>query len=302
MDLLNLINDIQAADPEFADRISPRRAAIKNITSFGSKVAVAALPFAFSTLFKKAYGQTATPSVNDVLNFALTAELTEACFYNTAFARNGLINSADSAPLGLIQKDENNHVTFIKGVLTNANISPANAARTTTPIASGTSNAYFDFSGGAASASTVGAGPFASVFTDYSTFLAVAQAFEDNGVRAYKGQAGFLKGNKTVLTAALNIHSVEARHAAYLRRLRVLRGFAPADFRPWVTGEGTTASGIAVAPAAVNPIYAGEANVTQASVNLSSIAGAKAAAEAFDEPLTKEDVVSKVLVNFLRTA
>jgi hypothetical protein len=70
MDLLNLINDIQVADPEFADRISPRRAAIKNITSFGSKVAVAALPFAFSTLFKKAYGQTATPSVNDVLNFA----------------------------------------------------------------------------------------------------------------------------------------------------------------------------------------------------------------------------------------
>ena len=302
MDLLNLINDIQTADPEFADRISPRRAAIKNITSFGSKVAVAALPFAFSTLFKKAYGQTATPSVNDVLNFALTAELTEACFYNTAFSRNGLINSADSAAIGLIQKDENNHVNFIKSVLTTANISPANAARTTTPIASGTSNTYFDFSGGAASAGTVGAGPFASVFTDYAIFLAVAQAFEDTGVRAYKGQAGFLKGNKTVLTAALNIHSVEARHASYLRRLRVLRGFAAADFRPWVTGDTTTASGIPVATAAVNPIYAGEANVTQANVNLTSIAGQKAATEAFDEPLTKDDVVSKILVNFLRTS
>jgi hypothetical protein len=300
MDLLNLINDIQAADPEFADRISPRRAAIKNITSFGSKVAVAALPFAFSTLFKKAYGQTATPSVNDVLNFALTAELTEACFYNTAVAR-GIIPSSDSAPIGLIQKDENNHVAFLKQQLGTA-ISPSNAARTTTPITTGTSNTYFDFSGGAASPSTVGAGPFATVFSDYATFLAVAQAFEDNGVRAYKGQAGFLKGNKTVLTAALDIHSVEARHAAYLRRLRVLRGFAAADFRPWVTGEGTTASGIAVAPAAVNPIYAGEANVTQGGVNVGGIVSTKAATEAFDEPLTKEDVVSKVLVNFLRTA
>jgi hypothetical protein len=301
MDLLNLINDIQVADPEFADRISPRRAAIKNITSFGSKVAVAALPFAFSTLFKKAYGQTATPSVNDVLNFALTAELTEACFYNTAVARN-IIPSTDSAPIGLIRTDENNHVAFIKSVLTTANISPANAARTTTPITTGTSNTYFDFSGGAASASTVGAGPFATVFSDYATFLAVAQAFEDNGVRAYKGQAGFLKGNQTVLTAALNIHSVEARHAAYLRRLRVLRGFAAADFRPWVNGDGTTASGITVAPAAVNPIYAGEANVTQGGVNIGGIVSTKAATEAFDEPLTKEDVVSKVLVNFLRTA
>lgn len=299
MDFLNLINDIQAADPEFADRISPRRAAIKNITSFGSKVAVAALPFAFSTLFKKAYGQTAIPSVNDVLNFALTAELTEACFYNTAVSRNNLINSADSAAIGLIRTDENNHVSFLKQQLGNA-ISAANAARTTTPIASGTSNAYFDFSGGAASSSTVGAGPFASVFSDYATFLAVAQAFEDNGVRAYKGQAGFLKGNQTVLTAALNIHSVEARHASYLRRLRVLRGFAAADFRPWLNGEGTTASGIPTAPTAVNPIYAGEANVTQGGVNIGGIVSTKAATEAFDEPLSKTDVETKVLVNFLR--
>ena len=299
MDFLNLINDIEAADPEFADRISPRRAAIKNITSFGSKVAVAALPFAFGTLFKKAYGQTATPSVNDVLNFALTAELTEASFYNTAASRASLIPQADSAPIGLIRTDENNHVAFLRGIL-GSNESAANKARVTTAIATGTSNANFDFSGGAASTSTVGAGPFATVFSDYATFLAVAQAFEDTGVRAYKGQAGFLKGNQTVLTAALNIHSVEARHASYLRRLRVLRGFAAADFRPWINGEGTTASGIATAPGAVNPIYAGESNVVQGGVNIGGLISTKAATEAFDEPLTSSDVVTKFLVNFLR--
>ncbi|CAM3829698.1 ferritin-like domain-containing protein [Mucilaginibacter galii] len=305
MDLLNLINDIQTADPEFADRISPRRAAIKNITSFGSKVAVAALPFAFSTLFKKAYGQTATPSVNDVLNFALTAELTEASFYNTAFARAGLINSADAAAIGLIRTDENNHVAFIRSVL-GANESAANKARSTAAITAGNFNTWFDFSGGA-KGTVPGAGPFVDVFASYPIFLAVAQAFEDTGVRAYKGQAGFLKGNKTVLTAALSIHSVEARHASYLRRLRLLRApsTVPADFRPWVTGDTTTASGITVttaATAATNPIYAGEANVTQANVNLTSIAGQKAATEAFDEPLTSADVVNNILSNFLKTS
>jgi hypothetical protein len=306
MDILNLFNDIQAADPEFADRISPRRAAIKNITSFGSKVAVAALPFAFGTLFKKAYGQTATPSVNDVLNFALTAELTEACFYNTAIARSdaGLLTipSADLAAIKLIQLDENNHVNFVKSVL-GAAVSPSNAARTTTPIpvTGGTVNAFYDYSGGA-KATVPGAGPFATVFSNYDIFLAVAQAFEDTGVRAYKGQAGFLKGNQVVLTAALNIHSVEARHAAYLRRLRSLRPGAPTNFRPWVTGDGTTASGITAAPGAVNPIYEGEANVVQGGVPVGGIVSAKAATEAFDEPLTSAQVVNNILTNFLRTA
>ena len=50
------------------------------------------------------------------------------------------------------------------------------------------------------------------------TFVAVAQAFEDTGVRAYKGQAANLMGHNAVLTAALQIHSVEARHACQVRR------------------------------------------------------------------------------------
>jgi hypothetical protein len=72
--------------------LNPRRAAIKNITSFGSKVAVAAMPFALGTLFKKAYGQTPS-SVVDVLNFALTLEHLEAGFYNKGTAAPGLIPS-----------------------------------------------------------------------------------------------------------------------------------------------------------------------------------------------------------------
>ena len=75
-----------------------------------------------------------------------------------------------------------------------------------TPVAEPT----FDFSGGKGS----GNGPFANAFNDYSLFLAVAQTLEDTGVRAYKGQAGNLISSDDVLTAALRIHSVEARHAA----------------------------------------------------------------------------------------
>jgi len=57
MNLFSIVEEIEKVDPEFNDRISPRRDAIKNITSFGSKVAIAAIPFTLGSLFKKAYGQ-----------------------------------------------------------------------------------------------------------------------------------------------------------------------------------------------------------------------------------------------------
>jgi hypothetical protein len=43
-------------------------------------------------------------------------------------------------------------------------------------------------------------------------------ALEDLAVAAYKGQAPRLKSN-AVLAAAVGIHSVEARHAAWMRQL-----------------------------------------------------------------------------------
>lgn len=288
MNLLNLVSDIQAADPEFADRISPRRAAIKNITSFGSKVAVAALPFAFSTLFKKAYGQTATRSVAEVLNTALTAELLEAGFYNTALNTAGLIAAADRANFQIIALDENNHVNYLKTLLGTSGISAANA----TFISRGPLLA-FDYTANKGSANATTA-PFPTVFSDYQIFLAVSQAFEDFGVRAYKGQAGFLKGLQTELTVALNIHSVEARHASFLRRLRASYG---ATVKPWITGDGTTASGVPGTSLTANTaaaIYAGEANTTQGGVNLTAIGAAAAVQESFDEPIDTATVTSIV--------
>jgi len=294
MNLLNLIEDIHAADPEFKDRISPRRAAIKNITSFGTKVAAAALPFAFSTLFKKAYGQTATRSVTDVLNFALTAEIAELGLYNTGLGRAGLIPSIDRNAITLLRDVETKHVTFLKLQLGN-NISSTNAA-----LSFAANTPDFDYTGNKFLGNT-STSPFPNVFTNYDVFLAVLNAFEDTGVRAYKGQAQFLLGNATVLTAALNIHSVEARHAAFLRRLRAIRNTS-LTIKPWITGDGATASGVAsptAAATAAAAVYAGEAVTTQANVNIAGFVSTSAAQEAFDEPLTTDQVLN-ILANFRR--
>ncbi|MBC7399026.1 MAG: ferritin-like domain-containing protein [Mucilaginibacter sp.] len=273
MNLFGLIEEIEKVDPEFQDRISPRRDAIKNITSFGSKVAVAALPFAFSTLFKKAYGQTATPTVNDVLNYALKLEYLEAAFYNAGVASTLGFSATEKAYLVTIQGHENAHVAFLKSVLGSAAVAQSTQG----------TNGIYDFTA---------QGTFPTVLTNVDTYFAVAQAFEDTGVRAYKGQAGFLAGNQVVLTAALSIHSVEARHASAVRYIRRLRGATTT--KPWISGANDT--GIT----AVNGNYAGEDNLIQGGVNITSLTGVSGnfstaiATQCFDEPLTSAQVVALV--------
>ncbi len=275
MNLLNIIEEIEKVDPEFNDRISPRRAAIRNITSFGTKVAVAALPFAFTTLFKKAYGQTAPVSVADVLNYALKLEYLEAAFYNQGATSSLAFSNTEKSYVATIRGHENAHVTFLKNALGNAAV-----AQSTQGV-----NGVYDFTAG---------GTFSTVFTSVDTYFAVAQALEDTGVRAYKGQAANLQKDANALTAALNIHSVEARHAAAVRQIRRMRGGAGASTKPWITGANDT--GIT----AVNGNYAGEDNVTQGPVTITSLdgVGAKisvnAATESFDEPLTMAQVVALV--------
>ena len=274
MNLLNIIEEIEKVDPEFKDRVSPRRAAIRNITSFGTKVAAAAMPLVFSTVFKKAYGQSAPVSVADVLNYALKLEYLEAAFYNQGAAATGLaFTASEKSYVTTIQGHENAHVTFLRSVLGSAAV-----AQNT----QGTAGVY-DFTAG---------GLFPTVFTSVDTYLAVAQALEDTGVRAYKGQAPNLQKDAVALSAALNIHSVEARHAAAVRQLRRSRGAT--NTKPWITGANDT--GIA----AVNANYAGEDNIVQGPVTITSLAGVggnistNAATQSFDEPLTMAQVLPLV--------
>ena len=183
-------------------------------------------------------------------------------------------------------------------------------ARATFLLANGATNVLnlnadsFDFTGNRGNATP---GPFARATAELPFLLLVAQAAEDTGVRAYQGQAGNLMSNKPVLEAALRIHSVEARHAAKIRRLRRSTG-APevVRFSGTVRGGGAAAAGagnITPAPpagavAALELVYAGEQNTTIAGVNVAGLSGiqggADAVTEAFDQPLTKAQVIAIV--------
>src|SRR4051794_30118416 len=115
MNLFDIIDQIEQVDPEIQQRLDSRRSAIKNITSFGSKVALAAMPFALGTMFKKAYGA-APANVVEVLNFALTLEYLEAEFYNVG-TQKAVVPAANSAYIANITRDENNHVAFLQTVI-----------------------------------------------------------------------------------------------------------------------------------------------------------------------------------------
>lgn len=60
---------------------------------------------------------------------------------------------------------------------------------------------------------------FGEATEDPATFFQTAVEIEDTAVGAYAGAAPFIEEQDTILSPALSIHSVEARHAAYLRTL-----------------------------------------------------------------------------------
>ena len=228
--------------------------------AFGSlgKLATVGIPLAAATLTPGTVrAQTAGTSVVDVLNFALTLEYLEAEFYARGLDADGLLSGDLRDKIALIGEHEDKHVEFLRTAISGAGGTPIQQ-----PL--------FDFTAG---------GTFPDVFSNEATFLALAQAFEDTGVRAYKGQAGNLIGNDEVLTAALRIHSVEARHASEIRRIRGSRGWI-------IRAENTSA------PAAA-AVYAGEDETTQLGLEVGTVTTASTdqITAAFDEPLSREAVL-----------
>ncbi len=243
-------------DADIAERIATRRGALRR---FGLAAAAVSVPVAFAAGARAAFAQDggAMPQqVIDVLNFALTLEHLENSFYEQALETDGLIPDDTREIFETIQRHESDHVEFLEEQLADkAGEAP-----------------QLDFTAG---------GKFAP-FEDYAQFLLLSQAFEDTGQRAYRGQAPNLAVAPDVLTAALTIHSVEARHAARVRRLRELSG--------WVPGSQPGA------PAAVRPVYAGMGQTKKYGVNLPQVSTVDATqvTEAFDEPLTKQEVLAIV--------
>ena len=243
-----------ALDSEVVARMVSRRGALMQTGRLAGALAVASLPLSLGLMAKKAFAQ--GPITEDqlaVLNFALTLERLEAAFYTQGLAAAGL-NLGTARPIfEQISKHETAHVALLETLL-GANAGPETA---------------YDFTGG---------GVFNDVFSNPTTFITLAQGFEDTGVRAYKGQAGALAASAELLTTALRIHSVEARHAAVVRRLAA----SPGE-KGWITLNTPTTGPLAA-------IYAGEEVTTQLEVDLLPFGSAEAVSEAFDEPLTQEEV------------
>jgi hypothetical protein len=154
----------------------------------------------------------------DVLNYALTLEHLEATFYRealeqfdvTAFTTWGFQPGVYDR-LGAIADAEAQHVTFLTGVIDSLGAEPV-------------AEATYDFG-----------------YTDARGFIELAQAIEDVGVAAYQGAAQYLIDNDQLLTAALTIHGVEARHAAYLALMNGGNPF-PESFNPSMTPEEVLAT------------------------------------------------------------
>src|SRR5215218_7164149 len=125
-------------------------------------------------------------SDQEVLNYALVLEYLQAAFY-TETERAGALRGKAKQAATTVGAVERAHVKAFRDLLGKHAVGKP----------------QFDFQG---------------VTEDQKKFLKTAVAFEDLAVAAYKGQARRLK-SKAVLTSALGIHTVEARHAAWMRYL-----------------------------------------------------------------------------------
>ncbi len=242
----------------------------------------AALSFAtFGPRVRKTFAQEG-PAPLEILNFALTLEYLEAAYYSEGLATEGLIPEEARDTFSLIAEHEDEHVAVLVTAIEAAGGTPVGPY--------GFDD--FDFSAG---------GSFPNVFAEpeeeetnrYAIYLALSQVFEDTGVRAYKGQAANIPGDLTaaglnVLSTALQIHSIEARHAAEVRRLRAMLG---ADVQPWIEfNDPGGASDIENFNNKVQAAYAGEDNAIQSGFNPEFEYSTSHLTEAFDEPLTMEEV------------
>jgi rubrerythrin len=252
---------LETIDPEIGERIVTRREALRGAGKWGAGLAFASVPVALAVTARSAFGNHLPQEVVNVLNFALTLEFLEAEFYNIGLAQTGLVR--DREVFDQIRNHENAHVALLKAVLGQDAVAKPE----------------FDFTAG---------GKFPDVFSNYTTFVTLAQGFEDAGVRAYKGQAPKLINADPILTVALQIHAVEAMHASKVRRLST----SPAE-QGWIPFDNT-------AVPALQPVYQGEAETTQLGVNVPSrlpdfvTDKARVATESFDEPLTMQQVLQIV--------
>jgi hypothetical protein len=159
-----------------------------------------------------------TPSIVDVLNFALNLEYLEASFYLYVSTGSGLSATDTGAGAGTVTggaqvafsnpivasaavqlaKDEQSHVEFLRSTITTVGGTPV-------------------------SMPNINLAANGAVTSD-ATFLAAARQFEAVGISAYIGGAQYLTGSTAALTYAARILDTEAQHEGLLRELCIALG------------------------------------------------------------------------------
>jgi len=145
-------------------------------------------------LFASEPASAATKGDVAILNYALVLEYLQSSFYTEAERRKALRTATAKQTARVLGSVERAHVAALEQALGSAAVK----------------RPFFDFRG---------------TTENEDAFIRTGVAFEDLGAAAYKGQAYRIQ-SKALLQAAISIHSVEARHAAWIR---YLAGTTPAS-------------------------------------------------------------------------
>jgi hypothetical protein len=270
MNILNILDEIEKVDANVNSRLNPRREAMKDMFKFGKKVAVASVPLGLGSMFSTASAQTgASEAMIASLQIVLAIKHFELALLNNGLTKSFSkpLSTSDRDALTQIKDHESKHIAFLQKTITDAGKIPV-VAKTN-----------YDFTGN---------GNYNDINVSSSTFLKIVQGIKDVSVRAMKGQAVvFLKAGP-FLDAALAIHAVDARDSAKLRYMRLVAGYSTIN-KPWVSERDKTES-----ETIGKYVFAGEDNDKQGASTVTNINGLSVshaqATEAFDEPLTKDDL------------
>ncbi len=163
---------------------------------------------------------TTTPSVVNVLNFALNLEYFEANFYTFVTTGGGLQSGAQGMNPGTVTGGAK--VTFVNPIVA----SVANQLATDEQEhVNFLINTIMSMGGTPISMPTINLAPAGTTaVTNDATFLAAARQFETVGISAYAGGAQYLTSTVAGLTYAAQILDTEAQHEGFLRELCITMG------------------------------------------------------------------------------
>lgn len=171
------------------ERLATRRSVLTSTAKLAGAGAAAAV--LSSSDLRQAVAQEFEDDV-EILNYLLTLEHLEYAFYREGLNEFGLLQFQEAdqpeslyPQLQQVRTHEASHVNALSGAVTDLE-------------GEAVEEAEYDFD-----------------FEDIDSFLMTARALENTGVAAYAGVAPQIQDDE-ILATVLSIHSVEARHAAFL--------------------------------------------------------------------------------------